>query len=236
MAKHRTLKALFEAIADAIRAKTGGTDQIVADDFPDAIDSIEQGGGLDMFSYITTVGYFSTDVKDITENIVLHLDRVTNMSNLFDLRELNAPKITVYIGNACTSMYRSFGRVDGTVKVIEVVGNTSKVTTFAQCFQSRTKLEEVICEFDFSSATTTSNVFANCAALRKFTVVPNTLSLSLSVKESPDLTDDTIQSLVDGYKDMTGQTSPVLTLHANVKERMTDEQKAALTSKNITLA
>ena len=38
--KYSNLKDLFTAIADAIRAKTGGTATIVADDFPETIESI----------------------------------------------------------------------------------------------------------------------------------------------------------------------------------------------------
>lgn len=44
---HKTLTALFSAIADAIRAKTGSTAKIVADDFPDAIAGIAGDGGID---------------------------------------------------------------------------------------------------------------------------------------------------------------------------------------------
>lgn len=43
--KHANLKALFTAIANSIRNKTGGTDAIIADDFPEAIDGIATGGG-----------------------------------------------------------------------------------------------------------------------------------------------------------------------------------------------
>lgn len=42
---HTTLASLFSDIADAIRAKTGGTDDIVADDFPSEISNIPSGGG-----------------------------------------------------------------------------------------------------------------------------------------------------------------------------------------------
>lgn len=42
---HETLTSLFADIADAIRDKTGGTEDIVADEFPDAISEIETGGG-----------------------------------------------------------------------------------------------------------------------------------------------------------------------------------------------
>ena len=44
MAKYSSLAELFTAIANAIRTKTGGTDAIVAEDFPTAIEGIETGG------------------------------------------------------------------------------------------------------------------------------------------------------------------------------------------------
>lgn len=43
---HETLTSLFSDIADAIRAKTGGTADITADTFPTAIGGIPQGGGV----------------------------------------------------------------------------------------------------------------------------------------------------------------------------------------------
>lgn len=44
MATHNTLGELFTATADAIRAKTGSTDLIVADEFPAKIAEIPTGG------------------------------------------------------------------------------------------------------------------------------------------------------------------------------------------------
>lgn len=56
MAKYSTLNALFTAIANSIRGKTGGSGKIVADDFPTMID------GLD------TSGITPTGTKTITTN------------------------------------------------------------------------------------------------------------------------------------------------------------------------
>lgn len=42
--KHDTLNSLFTDIADAIREKTGSTEQIVADDFPEKIKELPTGG------------------------------------------------------------------------------------------------------------------------------------------------------------------------------------------------
>ena len=44
---HSTLTGLFADIADAIRVKTGGTDSIVADAFPEAIAAIDTQENLD---------------------------------------------------------------------------------------------------------------------------------------------------------------------------------------------
>jgi hypothetical protein len=56
MAIHNTLSELFTAIANSLRRKTGGTQQLVADDFPALIDSLDTSG-------ITPVG-----TKSITTN------------------------------------------------------------------------------------------------------------------------------------------------------------------------
>lgn len=42
--KHETLADLFAATADAIREKTGESEKIVADTFPEAIKEIPTGG------------------------------------------------------------------------------------------------------------------------------------------------------------------------------------------------
>jgi hypothetical protein len=57
MATHTNLASLFTAIADAIRAKTGGTETIVADNFPTAIAGIETGGGGGIETATITFGY-----------------------------------------------------------------------------------------------------------------------------------------------------------------------------------
>jgi len=46
---HSNLTSLFTDIADAIRAKTGSSDPIVADQFPEAIEGISGGGADDGF-------------------------------------------------------------------------------------------------------------------------------------------------------------------------------------------
>lgn len=56
MRKYKTLRALFRAIADAIRSKTGGGTAIAAEDFPEAIGGIVTGGGVDTSDATATAG------------------------------------------------------------------------------------------------------------------------------------------------------------------------------------
>ena len=58
---HETLTSLFSDIADAIRAKTGDSNDIIADDFPTAIVAIPSGGGgpSNVEYYSSTVSYDS---------------------------------------------------------------------------------------------------------------------------------------------------------------------------------
>ena len=53
---HETLASLFTATADAIRAKTGSEEPIVADSFPKAIEEIPTGG----LTYGNGVGQISS--------------------------------------------------------------------------------------------------------------------------------------------------------------------------------
>ena len=66
MATHTSLRSLFTAIANAIRAKTGGNADIVADDFPTAIAAISTGitpSGTKQIS-ITSNGTTTEDVTN----------------------------------------------------------------------------------------------------------------------------------------------------------------------------
>ena len=67
---HTTLTSLFSDIADAIRAKTGDSGTIVADNFPTAIANIPSGGGgPSNVKKITGSGYFDSVDEELTLSI-----------------------------------------------------------------------------------------------------------------------------------------------------------------------
>ena len=207
----------------------------------DKVDDIPQGGGdsgLDLFKYIYSPPTISTDIAEITEDIVLHMERTQSVSNMCSGISWGCEKVTLYISEKCTSFFRAFRFGGGTCKLkeFEIIGDTSNVTTFAAAFHNKASLERITGELDFSSTTTTTEMVGLCTKLKEFRIVPNTLSVSFSVSQSPDLTAATIQSIIDGLADLTGETAQTLTLHADVKAKLTETQIATITNKNWTLA
>ena len=67
MATHTTLSNLFSDIADAIRAKTGSAEEIIADDFPTAIAAISGSGTPTINGKTFDCGTFTT-ASNITAN------------------------------------------------------------------------------------------------------------------------------------------------------------------------
>lgn len=123
MANHTTLRSLFSAIASAIRAKTGGSADIVADDFPTAISAIPTG--------IIPRG---TKPITITENGVVTED-VTNYASaeittdVVGYKIYNDGKTHVYV--ALNPAKRKIGLnfcVNGTLTIDWGDGSTSQMT------------------------------------------------------------------------------------------------------------
>jgi hypothetical protein len=78
--------------------------------------------------------------------------------------------------------------------------------------------------------------FLYADALRELRVVPLSIKVNFPINYSPNLSPETIQSIIDGLTDLTGQTAQTLTFHKDVGAKLTDEQKATITAKNWILA
>ena len=64
--------------------------------------------------------------------------------------------------------------------------------------------------------------------------VEKSIKASIAFAQSSLLSDESIQSIIDGLA--TVETAQTLTLHADVKAKLTDEQIAQITIKNWSLA
>ena len=66
--------------------------------------------------------------------------------------------------------------------------------------------------------------------------ISGVIGKSISFQDSSLLTNESVQNIIDCLKDLTGTTTQTLTLHADVKAKLTEEQIASITAKNWTLA
>ena len=111
--------------------------------------------------------------------------------------------------------------------------NTTNITNFSLWCNGCVSLKSVK-TLDFTKATNVSDMFTGCTALEEVEIVTGTIKTSISFADSPLLSSESIQSIIDGLATVT--TAQTLTFHKNIEAKLSDEQKAQITSKNWTLA
>lgn len=190
-----------------------------------------------------------TTVGDLNLNVCANIDSVFySCTNLKYIGILSIPKVQSYKNpfynckalesieqlnvSSATTLVSLFAQ-SSNLKSIDFVNSTSKVTDFSSLFSGKTMLETVK-GLDLSSATNLSSMFSNCSNLKNITFAANSIKISFNLGSSSLLSDESIQSLINGLATVTSQQT--LTLHADVKTKLTDEQNNTITSKNWKLA
>lgn len=99
---------------------------------------------------------------------------------------------------------------------------------FSQCIN----LKEIK-TLTVSESVTFDNFVQNCTALEKITFA-GTIGKSISFQWSNSLTAESVQSIIDHLKDLTGQTAQTITFHKDMASKVTPDQKQAIDAKNWT--
>ena len=114
------------------------------------------------------------------------------------------------------------------VKVPIVTGSNSAQGVFYKC-DNLVSVESI----DITGATSTQNMFYSCTALEEIRF-EGEIASSLSFSQSPNLSVDSVQSILDHLKDLTGQTKQTITFHKDMESKVTPAQKVAIDAKNWT--
>lgn len=220
-----TQEDLMEQIIDALEGKSVGS-----------------GSSDDNVVYATKV-YFENLNLFNKEQVTVHLDSVTTLSNAFSQTVINetVKVLEVYckllvtdISAFCPAHLPS---ASNALKKLVINADTSKCTNFNGMVWKQTNLEEITgTPLDFTSATSANLVFNNCDNLKEIRFKPNTISCNAPFNGSQLFSDKTVESIIYGLVDLNGLTSKTLTLSDGVKSKLTDEQLATITGKNWTLA
>lgn len=76
--------------------------------------------------------------------------------------------------------------------------------------------------------------FSYCQSL-EYIRFDGVIGKDLNMQHCKNLTNDSVQSIIDHLKDLTGETAKTVRFHATVGANITDAQKAQITAKNWTL-
>lgn len=232
-------------IKNAIEQKGVTVGDGTIDTYAEKINEILVGGGEDFLKYCSEVHFEDFNLFG-KEEVVLNLDNLTTM-NQFNFTNHIEPKppsnttlkhLTINCPNKIDSMRQAFARMyvpDNTLEHLTLNVNTSEVTTWNYAFASLNVLKVIDGQPLNFTKTTDTNSFRGFALLEEVRFVKNSFYKTISFAQCPKISNDTIQSIIDGLADLTGGTAQTLTLHATVGGKLTDEQKASITAKNWTL-
>ena len=193
-------------------------------------------------SYATDVyqafSYWNTGLIPIVEELTVNAPNITVSNNQACMGQMfifnnGVKKVILNMPDGCQYMASTFTQAK---KLEEIVLNfsTKNIKAYTRAFSGCTALKKINGVLDFSFATDVRNMFENCNSLEEMRFEPNTLSLSISLANSSLLTSESIQSVIDGLATVT--TAQTLTLHADVKAKLTQTQLDTITGKNWNLA
>ena len=248
MGKVLTDTASLTAVADAIREKSGGEEALV---FPEGFVAAVAGitdGGNDYSKYITSIYkmFYQATFPDGYE-LDLTVKNAANSTPANDMmgflnqaKGLKTVKLSFIDKGAALSANYCFAGYSSTVvdtlEVVDISGIGCSFSSFAGAFQNRNSLKSIIGAIDLTGCTNVNSAFYNCTALEHVEFVQGTVAKNVSFGESPNLSETAIQSIIDGLADLGDGTTQVLSLHTNVKAKLTEAQLGAITAKNWSVA
>ena len=106
-------------------------------------------------------------------------------------------------------------------------------TSAAQLFYRTTSLETVKM-LSLNGVTSYSGTFTACSKLKDITI-DGSIDVAFNISATAVLSNESVQSIIDPLKDLTGQTAQKVTFHTDILLALTETQMAEIKSKNWTL-
>ena len=197
--------------------------------------------GRDIWNYVRSIsGAFQNNTFPAGTNLVLNVPNLilsVNDGNLnYTFRSttgLESITLKCTTRGVAMNAHGAFSRCSD-LKFLDLSEFNTTFGVSTDVFYSCSKLEEIRGEIE-NTTTNWTLWFASCAKLREVRFKANSIKGAFTISQSPLLSAESVQSIVDGLADMTGGTSYKLTLHADVKAKLTEEQLATIAAKNWTV-
>lgn len=193
----------------------------------------EQGyedGSLPLTQINSLNTVFSNSVFPENYDIVLHLKKVVGMQYCF--AKSNVRSITLTSEQENSTMITHGFRDCPNLQILDMKDYKATIMDMQYGFYYSSNLKSIYGALDISGCTTTNSAFSKCTSLEDISFVPSTIKVSISFSSSPLLSNESIQSIIDGLADLTGQTTQTVHWHSTVLGKITNEQLAQITAKN----
>ena len=162
-------------------------------------------------------------LKKAPTNCISMFQKATNIKSIKLISEDNSNVIS---GDG---MFREIPQLE----VIDLTEFNRKFRSVNYFTLANKKLKSILGALDVSACTAFSNSFnVDAGALADIEFVPNTIKVTVSFQYCPNLSEVSIQSIIDGLADLTGGTSQILYLHSTTINKLTDEQYLQISAKN----
>lgn len=161
----------------------------------------------------------------------------TNISEMFQSTE-NLVRVKLTGTAAKNSLYMvGLFRYNYSIQRVDLSQCDFPFGDWYMAFNSCMALEEIIGTLSDNKLYTNNfaNCFGGCSKLRQVRFAPGAIFKSVTFSNSSLLSDASVESIIEGLEDLTGQALQTVTFHKTVGEKLTNEQKAAITAKNWTL-
>ena len=221
-------------IANAIREKSGTVEKMKPAEMPQAIDSISTDSSLIKLLEETDTlenKFRNTSIEEIPKFRIN--PKCVSATNCFHI----CKKLKYFDNNFDTSQLKMINGMFGNCeKLISIKGlNTQSAIRADFLFNGCIILTDVN-TLDLSNVTMLGYMFNVCYKLTNISFVESSIKISIKFSDSPLLSAESMQSIIDGLADLTGQTAQTITFHPTVKNKLTEEQIASATSKNWNIA
>jgi len=179
-------------------------------------------------------GYMVFNNITFPENteLVLRFKKYSGNGSLFmKTQNLKSVKIVSEEEPTVTS-FSQLIRESTDIEVLDLSECMSKIKDVSYMAMDCKKLKSILGAFDFSNCTSCALWLHICTALEDISFVPNTIKISIQFSFCDKLTAKSIQSIIDGLADLTGQTSQKITWNNSIIAKLTAEQATQIYLKN----
>ena len=241
-------------IADAIREKNGTEETYKPAEMGEAVRAIESGDSYydtfwDAFQkYGNRTDFCSAFSAGNAEGASVWNDEI--LKPKYDMYVTNAQAMFAHNQSitdlSSLGVILDFSKVKGdagftftfqncaNLKKLPVIDLSSQLVQLHSTFIKCEALQELNIR-NLAESVKFTRPFDNCNALETLSIT-GTIGNSVSFAQSSLLSSESVQNIIDCLKDLTGGTAQTLTLHTDVKAKLTETQIATITGKNWTLA